>query len=159
MERPNVSGYEHMTGFYVQGYNTEGQILFHYRDNGENARNPTVWILTHGSYSTDKIVVSLDNPDGKRHLELCEIEAFGGCSPLDGGGVYCNSACDNDTCWDGVCHGDHCVVCIAGLDFEGRCIVVKSPPCVEKDRSRMWLLMAIDIALFIVGIIMGVYSL
>ncbi|KAH9502202.1 hypothetical protein Btru_070385 [Bulinus truncatus] len=115
--KPKVSGYDHMTGFYVQGISADGELRFRYNDSGQNANKSTVWILTHVSEYILKIVISIDNANDQRHLELCEVEAFGECATHDGS-IFCY-VCNRTTC-DGECQDNKCHSCFNGTDADGK---------------------------------------
>ncbi|XP_055873673.1 uncharacterized protein LOC106052547 [Biomphalaria glabrata] len=115
-------GYTFMNGFYVMGYNEEGKLLFRYNDTGTSKGSLTIWILTEVSAPMKKIVIAMDNASETRYLELCEVEAFGGCA-APAYGIYCNEIC-GEHCLGRECHVNGlCVTCAYGSSSKGECFL------------------------------------
>nr|KAI8751989.1 L-selectin-like; partial [Biomphalaria glabrata] len=102
-----VADYSHMKGLRIETLDTRMQTLVTFQLNSANSDARVVSVLTFDNQTAAKIRISLEAFNEKSFIEICEINAYGECSPPFYGGdclEVCPASCPYKACHiDDVC--------------------------------------------------------
>ncbi|KAI8785645.1 receptor-type tyrosine-protein phosphatase T isoform X2 [Biomphalaria glabrata] len=102
-----VADYSHMKGLRIETLDTRMQTLVTFQLNSAYSDARVVSVLTFDNQTAAKIRISLEAFSEKSFIEICEINAYGECSPPFYGGdclEVCPASCPYKACHiDDVC--------------------------------------------------------
>ncbi|XP_055872692.1 uncharacterized protein LOC106059755 [Biomphalaria glabrata] len=102
-----VADYSHMKGLRIETLDTRMQTLVTFQLNSAYSDARVVSVLTFDNQTAAKIRISLEAFNEKSFIEICEINAYGECSPPFYGGdclEVCPASCPYKACHiDDVC--------------------------------------------------------